>query len=573
MSQNIRIVVFVVVSFLILFLTSNWMAPKAPPSGAPVTTATSAAPTSSDPARNVAATAPALRTQAVLVAKAKNAPKEPAPAEVVVDTPLYRAVFSNKGASLKSYELKRYKNRKTNEPLNLVSSDTSSPRPLETQYGPAGDLIARHWQVVGDFHDIQLDKGEKTEVVFRADLGALTVVKTVTLDADKYLFEVNVEVKRLGGHDVPAGALVVEGPSDLGHEEFTGTDSRAAGFRCAVFSNEKMETEKPKKSQEGKEFPAPVLWSALADQFYVAAILPDMASGAASAKVLRDHHPQVTAPDGKTFSLDEKMYVARPQMHFPVPALSVGEGFQRHFSYYLGPQEVEALKAVGSRLDKVLDFGMFEFIAYYLLVILKWFFSWCHNWGLAIILLAILVKAVLWYPNHISFKHMSVNAKKMKVLQPKMEAIKKKYANDKAKQNEETMKLYQEANINLTSGCLPMLLQIPIFIALYSALSHAIELRGAPFVLWVQDLSLKDPWFVLPILMGASMFFQQKLSSQSNAMSGSEGQQKFMLWFFPIFLTFMSFQWPSGLLLYWVVTNLLSFWQQKMVNKAIQKAG
>jgi membrane protein insertase Oxa1/YidC/SpoIIIJ len=177
-----------------------------------------------------------------------------------------------------------------------------------------------------------------------------------------------------------------------------------------------------------------------------------MASGAASAKVLRDHHPQVTAPDGKTFSIDEKMYVARPQMHFPVPALSVGEGFQRHFSYYLGPQEVEALKAVGSRLDKVLDFGMFEFIAYYLLVILKWFFSWCHNWGLAIILLAILVKAVLWYPNHISFKHMSVNAKKMKVLQPKMEAIKKKYANDKAKQNEETMKLYQEANINLTRG-------------------------------------------------------------------------------------------------------------------------
>jgi YidC/Oxa1 family membrane protein insertase len=377
-------------------------------------------------------------------------------------------------------------------------------------------------------------------------------------------------VKQTGRGSVPAGSLSVEGPSDLGHEEFTGTNSRASGFRCATFANEKMDTEKPKRNQEGKDVPAPVTWAALADQFYVSAILPDASSGSASVRVLRDHHPQATSDDGKTVTTDTQLWVARPQLSFPSPALSAGEGFQRHFILYLGPQEVEQLKAMGSRLEKVLDLGMFDFISYYLLLILKWFFSWCHNWGVAIVLLSVLVKAVLWWPNHISFKHMSLNQKKMQAMQPKMDAIKKKYANDKAKQNEETMKLYQEANINLTSGCLPMLLQIPIFIALYSALSHSIELRGAPFALWIQDLSLRDPWYILPLLMGGSMFLQQRLSMQSNPASGSAGQQKFMMWFFPVFLTFMSFQWPAGLLVYWVVTNILSMWQQKMVNKSIK---
>ena len=372
----------------------------------------------------------------------------------------------------------------------------------------------------------------------------------------------------------------MEGPSDLGHEEFTGTNSRASGFRSATYASDHMSTEKPKRNQEGKDVPAPVTWTALADQFYVAALIPDAATGAASAQILRDRHPQVVPTDVKGDApvapgqVDSQLWVARPRLSFPTPSLSAGEVFQRRYLLYLGPQEVERLKSVGYNLEKVLDFGYFDFISYYLLILLKWFYARCHNWGLAIVLLSILVKLVLWWPNHISFKHMSQNSRKMKVLQPKLEAIKKKYAGDMAKQNEESMKLYQEANINFTSGCLPMLLQIPIFIALYSALSHAIELRGAPFVLWIQDLSLKDPLMILPLAMGVSMIVQQRLSGQANPATGSSaGQQKFMMWFFPIMLTVFSVQWPSGLLVYWVVTNLLSIWQQKMVNKSIKKEG
>jgi YidC/Oxa1 family membrane protein insertase len=569
-NQNIRLIAFVVVAFGILFMFNMWMGPKPSPvsSQAPVTTA--AVPQASAP--TAVPTAPPM-TSIRKGGKVAPAPKEAALAEIVVDTPLYRAVLTNKGACVKGFELKGYKNRRTDKLLQLVSSDTASPKPLELSYDPAGDLTGKNWEIVGDVRTVTLDKGENTEVSFRTGTGLLTVVKTIVFDADKYVFDVNVEVKVAGRGSVPAASLVVEGPSDLGHEEFTGTQSRASGYRCSTYAGESMNTEKPKRSQEGKDIAAPVIWAALADQFYVAAILPDPATGAASARIVRDNHPQVVSADEKSISIDEKTYVARPRLLFPAPALSTGEGFRRHFTYFLGPQVMEHLQAVGSHLEKVLDYGMFEFISFYLLVLLKWFYSWCHNWGVAIILLSIMVKAVLWWPNHISFKHMSVNQKKMQALQPKLEAIKKKFANDKTKQNEETMKLYQEANINLTSGCLPMLLQIPIFIALYSALSKSIELRGAPFVLWIQDLSLKDPGYVLPLLMGASMFLQQKLSSQATSMGTSAGQQKFMLWMFPILLTFMSFQWPSGLLVYWVVTNLLSIWQQKMVNKAIQKAG
>lgn len=568
MNQNFRLIAFVVLSFGILFLFNMWLGPKPSPNGAPAPSASATVVPTAAPTG-----APGAKPTAVLSASAKAlpVPKEAAPAEVVLDTPLYHAVLTNRGASFKSYELKHYKNRSSHQPIDLIETQGDSPKPFALTYDPAGDLAGRNWELVGGGRALTLEKGGKAEIVFRLQSGALTLQKTVRIDADKYLFDVDVKVQATGRGSVPAASLVLEGPSDLGEEEFTGTSSRASGYRCTTYASEHMDTEKPKRSQEGKDIPAPITWAAMADQFYVAALLPDAASGAASARVLRDKHPLTLGQDGK-LTVDAQTWVARPQVIFQVPALSTGEGFERRYSLYLGPQEVEALKAVGFRLDKVLDLGMFEFIGYYLLLLLKWFFSWCHNWGVAIILLSVLVKAVLWYPNYISFKHMSLNQKKMAVLQPKLEAIKKKYAGDSKKQNEETMKLYQEANINLTSGCLPMLLQIPIFIALYSALSHAIELRGAPFFLWIQDLSLKDPWYILPLLMGGSMFLQQRMTTQANSMGGSAGQQKFMLWFFPIFLTAISFQWPSGLLLYWVVTNLLSFWQQRMVNEAIQKA-
>jgi YidC/Oxa1 family membrane protein insertase len=158
---------------------------------------------------------------------------------------------------------------------------------------------------------------------------------------------------------------------------------------------------------------------------------------------------------------------------------------------------------------------------------------------------------------------------KMKEIQPKLEALKRKYPDDKQKQQEETMKLYQQAGINPLGGCLPLFFQMPVFFALYATLSHCIELRGANF-LWLSDLTLMDKTHVLPLLMGVSMIVQQKVSGQAANMA--TGQQKFMMWFFPVFLSIISLKWASGLLLYWMITNVLSIVQQKIVNREIKNA-
>jgi YidC/Oxa1 family membrane protein insertase len=568
-QQNLRLILFMVAAFTILVVYQGLFAPKEtqPPAGGQALVGTPAF----VPTRSPASLKPSPSKPGA-VAPVPRVARDIGQASVTVATSLYEAVLTNEGAFIQSYELKKYQNRRTKKPLNLVNQEADSPRPLEVSFAPAGDLSALRWDLPGGGRLLSVKDGEKAEVVFRAQSNGMVFEKTVQFVGGRYDLVTSVSVRCVGRTGIPASALLVEGPSDLGHEEFAGSATGQYGLRTATLIGESLETEKPKKKQESKEYASSVVWTGLADQFYLSALIPDPASGAASARVLRDRHLQIISPDGKSTLADPKTWVARPQLSFASPPLATGESMTRRFTLYLGPQELEKLKALGIKLEKSLDLGWFEFISFYLLVILKWFYSWCRNWGLAVILLSILVKLVLWWPTHSSYKHMSVNQKKMQEIQPKLEAIKKKYAGDMTKQNEETMKLYKQADINLTSGCLPMLLQIPVFIALYSALSHAIELRGAPFVLWIQDLSLPDPFYILPLLMGGSMFAQQKLSAQV-APPGSAGQQKLMLWLFPIMLTVMSFQWPSGLLLYWVVTNLLSIWQQRMVNRSIKKVG
>jgi len=571
-QQNIRLILFMVVAFTILMVYNGIFAPApvppVPGSHANVALSASPSPSSAAPAGSFAVMSPSAKpsTRPRSVQPVKSA----APAQVTVVTSLYKAALSNQGAVLTSYELTKFLNRHTKRPLDLVSADTDSPKPLALAYSPAGDLGSLNWELVGGAREIKLTGTEAATVTLRAQSAGAWVEKTVTFTNGSYVLGVTTRLRSMGAGLGPS-ELVLEGPSDLGHEEFTGTNSRASGFRTATFEGDKMRTEKPKKSQESKDYTDNVRWTAFADQFYLSALIPSPSSGNVTARLVRDRHPRLISQDEDSHALDLALWVPRPELVFAAPAIKAGDGFSASYSLYLGPQEVGNLKALGVQLEKALDLGMFEFISFYLLLLMKWFYGWCHNWGLAVILLSVLVKLVLWWPTHSSYKNMSQNNKKMQSIQPKLEALKRKYANDKQKQNEETMKLYQEANINFTSGCLPMVLQMPVFFALYSLLAHAIELRGAPFALWIQDLSLKDPYYVLPLVMGVTMFVQQRLTAQ-NTPNAAGGQQKFMMWFFPIFLTFISFQWPAGLLLYWVVTNLLSLVQQRMVNRATSQA-
>ncbi len=235
---------------------------------------------------------------------------------------------------------------------------------------------------------------------------------------------------------------------------------------------------------------------------------------------------------------------------------------------YIGPQEYKRLKAIG--IEKAVDLGWMRAISVWMFYALDWLFKVTKNYGVAILLLTLLMRGVLWYPSQKSYKHMKETQQKMSIIKPRMETLKKVYKDDSQKLNEETMKLYKEYKINPLGGCLPMLIQIPIFIAFYQTLMNMVELKGAAFMWWMQDLSRPDPFYILPLFMGASMFLQQKMSQAATPAvdANAAQQQKILLYGMPIFLTFMAFKWPSGLLLYWGMSNVLAIAQQFMVNKS-----
>jgi len=237
-------------------------------------------------------------------------------------------------------------------------------------------------------------------------------------------------------------------------------------------------------------------------------------------------------------------------------------------SLYIGAKDYDFLKREKPELTALINFGMFSIVSKFFLVILKWLFGVVHNYGIAIILLTVLLRVVL-YP--INQKQM-VSMKRMQAVQPKVEAIKRKYKKapkdmeERNKMNQEIMALYKAEGVNPAGGCLPLLIQLPILWAFYSLLSAAIELRHAPFMLWIHDLSSKDPYYVTPVLMGAAMFLQQKMTP----MSGSDAQKKIYL-LMPIMFTYMFLHFPSGMVLYWLMNTLLqlaqTWWTQQREQK------
>lgn len=243
---------------------------------------------------------------------------------------------------------------------------------------------------------------------------------------------------------------------------------------------------------------------------------------------------------------------------FPVVLASDQQEIGYKFRFYIGPKDVDELSTIPG-LKQLIDYGIFAFLAYPLLWLLRFFYSVIQNWGIAIILLTILVR-LLFYPLSVkSYRSM----KSMQKLQPQIKALKEKYKDDMQKFNQEQMALFKTHKVNPMSGCLPILVQIPVFFALYSVLSNSTELFHAPFFGWIQDLSDKDPFYVYPILMGVSMFVQQKMTPTA----GMDPMQAKIMLAMPIIFTFMMLYLPSGLTLYIFVSTLLGIAQQWVINR------
>ena len=233
--------------------------------------------------------------------------------------------------------------------------------------------------------------------------------------------------------------------------------------------------------------------------------------------------------------------------------LEPGESVSLGQQMYSGPEIVKNLEKVAPGLSLTIDYGWLWMISELLFKVLLWLQQYVHNWGVAIILLTILIKGVFYHLSAKSYRSMG----RMKKLQPKIQALQQKYANDKEKLGRETMAFYKKEKINPLGGCLPMLVQIPFFIALYWVLMESVQLRHAPFFFWIHDLSVKDPFYVLPVLMGISMLVQQKISP-----APQDPQQAKIMMIMPLVFTFMFLRFPAGLVLYWLTNNILSVTQQ-----------
>jgi YidC/Oxa1 family membrane protein insertase len=291
-----------------------------------------------------------------------------------------------------------------------------------------------------------------------------------------------------------------------------------------------------------------VEWAALLEKYFLVAAVPAAPAGGVRA----DRHRG-----------QEKVL----EVELAGPALDLAPGAESAAIYrlYLGPKLAAALQPLGADLSRVIDYGWFTPIAKPLLAFLKAIYRVTGNYGLAIIVLTTLVKGAFWPLSAKSFQSMQ----KMKDLQPKMAKLKERYANDRERLNMEVMQLYKTHKVNPLGGCLPMVLQIPVFFALYRVLLSSIELRHAPFLLWITDLSSKDPYYVTPLIMGATMFLQQRLTPATGT---DPMQQKMMQYGMPAIFTFMFLNFPSGLVVYWLVNNVLSIVQQAWMIRRSQAA-
>lgn len=232
---------------------------------------------------------------------------------------------------------------------------------------------------------------------------------------------------------------------------------------------------------------------------------------------------------------------------------------------WLGPEIQSELKTTAAHLDLIVDYGWLWFLSQPLFHLLKFIQSFVGNWGLSIIIITFIVRGILFPLTRAQYRSMA----RMKLLQPRLQALKERYGDDRQKMGQETMALYKQEKVNPLGGCLPLIIQMPIFLSLFYMLGNSVELRQAPFIFWIQDLSAQDPYYILPLIMGATMFLIQKMSPTP----ATDPMQQKLMTFMPLIFTVFFLWFPSGLVLYYIVSNLFTIVQQRIIYWELEKKG
>jgi YidC/Oxa1 family membrane protein insertase len=541
-----RVLLAISLSFLVLFVYQTYFAPPPPapaavtPAAAPV--APGQAPSAGLPASAAAApSAPAAAASQVLVGEGSER-------DIVVETNDVRAVFTNRGGRLRHWVLKHYKND-AGEPLDLVP-DAESVNQALLPFSLRLDDPNQTSQVNGAlFRSASSGTLDATSAAVTLsfdwqDAAGLHVAKSFTLEPNGFVLGVTVAA-RSGAQAL--NPVIEWGPGlgdDIAHADTGSFLSPSYSTPAqALFHQDSSVTRLPQTTPGTEE--GPFLYAGIDDHYFAALALNDKAQ----IEPMRLEHTSFVVPP-RGADLPSGRYVA-----FSVRFASPDKARQ----FFIGPKAFDQLRAIDSEMVRVINFGMFSWLAVPLLGALKWVYQYVGNWGWAIVALTVLINLAMF-----PLRQKSVNSmRKMQEIQPQMKAIQARYEKYKItdpqrqKMNEEVMALYKAKGVNPASGCVPMLLTFPFLFAFYAMLSQAIEIRGADFFGWIADLSRPDPLFITPLLMGVTMFWQQKITPTS----ADPVQQRVMM-VMPIMFTFMFLSYPSGLVIYWTISNLWAIGQQ-----------
>jgi YidC/Oxa1 family membrane protein insertase len=537
-----RAIIAVVLMFFVLIIYNFFLAPKRkPPAGEPP------AVTETEPAAEEAPYEPEAATPEPVEI---SVPAEAAPAhEVAVRTPLYTARFSSAGGVLESFTLNDYLSS-DEKPVELVPEAERLPLgvALLTRAGDRIDLSDAPFSVAVDSLDV--DAGSEASLTFRLKTeDGLVVTKACTFSGDSYIIDVEISVSGSGSEGIRAVEFGWQ--SGLNTTEARRKDD-LANFAAITYADGKVVKENRRSFRKRDEISVggDIAWSGVKTKYFLAGLVP-MDAGQVLARSF------LSGEEAIGMELEVNTEASAPE----------------RFVVYVGPLDYQRLKTLGLGLERAVDFG-WKWIRPLSRLIFA-FMLLCHraipNYGVVIIILSALTKLLFWPLTQKSFKSM----REMQRLQPEMAAMKEKYKNDPQRLNKAMMELYRERGVNPLGGCLPLLLQMPVFISLFNVLRLTIELRRAPFMLWIRDLSAPDvvarlpfslPFIgnavsVLPILMGIAMFLQQKISA-------TDPKQAAMTYMLPIVFTVMFFRFPSGLVLYWLVNNVLTIGHQYLMARA-----
>jgi YidC/Oxa1 family membrane protein insertase len=545
-----RVLLAIFLSFLVLFVYQALVGPPRPP--APV--GENKAKTQSQPAavggRRGEGTKAALPPDKASEAAGRPLTREVEARDVVVETEAVHAVFSTRGAVLTSWRLKHYLDEK-GEPLELVPVDVAGEplKPFSLEFDEAA-LTARVAEALfepsAERLELRAGQGTATLSFAYADSAGLAVRKAFvfTPDAAPYLVRARV--------DAEAGGRVLEPAIVWGPGIGTAAASQGSRYytppRAVFFAGGKVSRVRADKVGQQAVHEGPLPFAGVEDHYFLAAAL--------GRQPITVRYREVVVPGAGGADAPRHLvsFAVRPAAP-PVETV-----------FFLGPKDFDILYRVQPDLVRAIDFGVFAWLVVPLLRALKWVNGYVGNYGWSIIILTVLINAAMFPLRHKSV----VSMRKLQEIQPEVKAIQERYAKLKAtdparqKMNQELMNLYRERGVNPASGCIPMLLTLPVLFAFYSLLSVAIELRRAPFIWWIKDLSAHDPLYITPILMGATMVVQQRMTPST----GDPTQQKIMM-LMPLMFTGMFLWAPSGLVIYWFVSNLWAIGQQYLTNRLI----